>query len=158
MGKFGGNVGVTLRRALLTLVCAGVLTACTAIYQNHGYIPPEQDLAQISVGVDTRDTVITLLGPPTSTGLSADSGLYYVQSKFRHYGPMQPEEIDRQVLAITFTPAGLVENIERFGLEQGQVVVLSRRVTSDNVRDTTLLRQLFGAIGNFDAGSVLGGP
>jgi outer membrane protein assembly factor BamE (lipoprotein component of BamABCDE complex) len=140
------------------LALAAVLTACTAMYRNHGYMPPEEDLAQIVVGTDTRDSVIARIGAPTSAGLTSGSGLYYVQSRFRLYGPLEPQEIDRQVLAITFTESGVVENIERFGLERGQVVVLSRRVTSDNVRDTTLLRQLFGALGNFDAGSVFGEP
>jgi hypothetical protein len=49
-----------------------------------------------------------------------------------------------------------VSNVERFGLENGNVVALSRRVTQDNVRDTTFLRQLFGSIGRFNAGDFLG--
>jgi len=132
--------------------------ACTALYRDHGYIPPEEDLAQIVVGVDTRDSVAELVGPPTSAGLLSDGGYYYIQSKFRHYGPMEPKEIERQVLAISFDANGVVSNIERFGLENGQVIVLSRRVTSDNVRDTTLIRQMLGALGNFDASTALGSP
>jgi hypothetical protein len=50
----------------------------------------------------------------------------------------------------------VVTGVERFGLEDGQVVSLSRRVTDDNIRDTTFVRQLLGAIGNINAGSFLG--
>ena len=35
---------------------------------------------------------------------------------------------ERQVVAISFNESGTVTNVERFGLERGQIVVLSRRV------------------------------
>jgi len=50
----------------------------------------------------------------------------------------------------------VVRNIERFGLERGQVVTLSRRVTDDNIADTTFIRQLMGNLGRFNAGDFLG--
>jgi len=84
------------------------------------------------------------------------SGYYYVSSKFRHFGAMAPKEIDRQVLAISFDAAGVVSNIERFGLQDGNVVVLSRRVTDNSVRDSTFIRQLLRSFGNVNAGDFLG--
>lgn len=133
-------------------------TACSPVFQNHGYIPTELQLAEVQVGVDTRESVIELIGTPTSGGVLGFDGYYYVQSRFRHFGFFAPEEIEREVLAVYFTPTGVVSNIERYGLEDGQVVVLNRRVTDDNIRDTTFIRQLLGNIGNFDAGTVLGAP
>ena len=67
----------------------------------------------------------------------------------RVIGPLAPKEIDRQVVAISFSDNGVVTNVERFGLERGRVVPLSRRVTSSSVRDQSLLRQLLGNIGRF---------
>ena len=40
----------------------------------------------------------------------------------------------REIVAITFDDSGVVRNIERFGLEDGNVVALSRRVTDSNVQ------------------------
>ena len=144
-----------LPRIVLT---AGVLAtvACTPIIRNHGYIPLEEDLAVVQVGVDTRETVLEQLGSPTAGSVLGGADFYYVASRFRHFGWLEPREISREVLAVSFTPDGVVQNIERFGLEDGQVVVLNRRVTDDNVRDTTFIRQLLGNIGNFDAGSFIG--
>ncbi len=68
----------------------------------------------------------------------------------RTVGPLAPKEIDRQVVAISFSDTGVVENVERFGLERGQVVPLSRRVTDTGVVDNTFLRQLLGNIGRFN--------
>jgi outer membrane protein assembly factor BamE (lipoprotein component of BamABCDE complex) len=129
---------------------------CTTIYRNHGYAPTDTELAEVLVGVDTRGTVADIIGPPTAGGVTNGGGFFYVQSRFRLLGPLEPREIDREVVAITFDGEGFVENVERFGLENGNVVALSRRVTQDNVRDTTFIRQLFGSIGNFNAGDFLG--
>jgi outer membrane protein assembly factor BamE (lipoprotein component of BamABCDE complex) len=148
----GKRAGVRVAALVGVLALAG----CQSIYRNHGYIPPEEDLAQVAVGLTTRDEALALLGRPTAAGLLNDQGVYYVQSRFRHYGPLEPAEIDRQVLAVSFDAGGTVVNVERFGLQDGQVVALSRRVTDDGVQDITFLRQLFGALGNFNAGNFIG--
>ena len=129
--------------------------ACTAQYRNHGYIPPEEDVANIIVGVDTRETVAETLGSPTAGGVLNDGGFYYVRSQFKTIGPFRPDEVSRELLAVTFTSNGTVANIERFGLEDGQVVRLSRRVTDNGLNDISFLRQLLGNLGNFDPSSVL---
>lgn len=154
-GTYGDRSARWARRILLVGALAG-LAACTPQIRNHGYVPLEQDLALVQVGVDTRETVLELVGTPTAGGILNGSGYYYVASQFRHFGWLEPQEINREVLAISFDADGVVQNIERFGLEDGQVVVLTRRVTDDNIRDTTFIRQLMGNIGNFDAGSFIG--
>lgn len=143
-------------RAVLAGCVLLMSVGCTTLYRNHGYAPSDEQLNEVLVGVDTRDTVVDVIGPPTAGGVSNGGGFFYVQSKFRLLGPLEPREIEREVVAIRFDEAGTVTNVERFGLENGQVVALSRRVTQDNVRDTTFLRQLFGSIGQFNAGDFLG--
>ncbi|CUJ32811.1 outer membrane protein assembly factor BamE [Cognatishimia activa] len=129
--------------------------ACTAQYRNHGYMPSEEDVANIIVGVDTRETVAETLGSPTAGGVLNDGGFYYVRSQFKTVGPFRPDEVSRELLAVTFTSNGTVANIERFGLEDGQVVRLSRRVTDNGLNDISFLRQLLGNLGNFDPSSIL---
>lgn len=145
--------GAGRKLALVIVLCAA--TACSPTFRNHGFIPFEEDLAQISVGVDTRESVIEIAGSPTATGVSGQDAFYYVASRFRHFAFLPPEEISREVLAISFDANGVVRNIERFGLEDGRVVVLSRRVTDDNLPDTTFLGQLLGNIGNFDPSTLI---
>jgi outer membrane protein assembly factor BamE (lipoprotein component of BamABCDE complex) len=133
-----------------------VLTvACSPIVRNHGYVPSDEELALVEVGTDTRETVAEKVGAPTASGLLNDVGWYYVQSRFRTYGPREPREIDRQVVAITFAEDGVVANVERFGLEDGQVVPLSRRVTETNIRGVSLIRQLLGNLGNLRADQIV---
>ena len=129
------------------------LSSCAATYRDHGYVPPESDLAEIVVGVDSRDSVAEAVGLPSTAGVLNDSGYYYVKSRVRFFGALRPKEINREVLAISFTEAGIVQNIERFSLEDGEVVTLSRRVTDQTVRNDTFLRQLLGSIGRFSPGA-----
>lgn len=144
-----GRLGSMARHALMGLVLLSV-AACASVYRNHGYAPRDIDLAQISLG-DSRERVAELVGRPAAASLLQDTGWYYVQSRYRHFGARAPEEVDRQVVAISFGPAGTVENVERFGLEQGRIVPLSRRVTETSIRGVGILTQLLGNIGNFRA-------
>lgn len=143
-------------RMVAFLACLTAITACTPIFRNHGYVPPADELAEIKVGTDTRDSVTEAIGAPGISGVVNDSGFYYVRSRVRHYGPKRPEVVSRELVAISFDQRGVVRNIERFGLEDGLVIPLERRVTESSVGDTGFLRQLLGNIGNFNPANIPG--
>ncbi|WP_151719616.1 outer membrane protein assembly factor BamE [Gemmobacter serpentinus] len=130
------------------------LVACAPTYRNHGYIPSDQEMALVSIG-DTREAVAEKIGRPSASGLLNDIGWFYVQSRWKHYGAREPQEIDRQVVAITFSQGGTVSNVERFGLERGQIVPLSRRVTDSNIKGVSFLRQIFSSIGRLRADQLV---
>ncbi|KEJ89566.1 outer membrane protein assembly factor BamE [Sulfitobacter donghicola] len=150
------NYTGVMRRMLLGAVMSGGLVACAPEFANHGYIPPQEDLDQIVVGVDTRASIEESIGVPSTAGVVNDSGFYYVRSRKKTLGPLAPKEIERQVLAISFDSAGVVSNVERFGLERGQVVPLSRRVTTSGVENNGFLRQLLGNLGRFNPTALAG--
>lgn len=142
-------------RAWLIAMTLALIAACSPIYRDHGYIPTDEELALITVAKDTRESVATKIGRPSASGLLNDVGWYYVESRFVTKGALPSKEINREVVAITFTEAGVVENIERFGLEKGQIVPLSRRVTKDNVKGASILQQLFGNVGGLSTDQLL---
>ncbi len=148
------NLG-KMRRFIVVLGLVAGVSGCAATYENHGYVPTDSDLEQITVGVDTRDTVAQTVGRPTSLGVLTESSWYFVQSRWRNFAYKAPEIVDRQLVAIRFSSKGVVENIERFTLEDGRVVPLSRRVTDSNIKGKSFLRQLLGSVGNFSASQFL---
>ena len=150
-----GRLGFGMRRGVMLLAMIA-LVSCTAIYRNHGYVPRDEELDKVVVGQSTQQDVGQAVGRPSSTGLLTGAGWFYVGSQFKHFGGREPKEIDRQVGSITFDDKGVVENVERFGLEDGQVIVLSRRVTDSNIKGIGFLRQLLGNIGNLSAGQLFG--
>lgn len=145
-----------LKNALLILALAGLAGCASArLKDSHGYVPDDALLADVRVGIDTKVTVNRLIGPPGSEGIIDDRGWYYVKSDYERFLWRAPVEVDREVVAVTFTEVGVVANIERYGLENGQVVRLSRRVTTSNTQGIGFLRQLFSNLGNFNAGNFL---
>jgi outer membrane protein assembly factor BamE (lipoprotein component of BamABCDE complex) len=142
------------RGALASVLLLG-LPGCVAQYRNHGYVPSPDELAEIKVGVDTRDSVAEAVGAPSAGGVLDNSGYYYVSSRVRTYGLRKPQVVDRQLVAISFDTRGVVRNVERFGLEDGRVIPLDRRVTDSAVSNKTFLRQLLGNIGNVNPGTFL---
>lgn len=153
MGRVSrGNMGRMARGlGLAAMLLAG--TACTPLYDNHGYTPTDAQLSEIVVGVDTRATVSDVIGPPSSSGVLKDSGYYYVSHRTETFLYRAPEVIEREVVAISFDQRGVVRNVERFGLQDGNVVALSRRVTASNIEGLNFLQQLFGNVGSLDIGS-----
>lgn len=150
------TTGHRVRRCLLALALTVSFSACAPQFSNHGYIPPEEDLDLLTVGVDTRASVEDAVGAPVTGGVADDSGFYYVRSRTRTFGALAPRTIERQVLAISFDDTGVVSNVERFGLERGQVVPISRRVTTTGVSNSGFLRQLLGNIGRFNPAGLAG--
>ncbi|MFV2001566.1 MAG: outer membrane protein assembly factor BamE [Paracoccaceae bacterium] len=139
----------------LLLVVALLLAACTTQFRNHGYAPSALDLAAITVGKDTRDSVAAAIGRPSAAGLLDNSGWYYVESRYRVSALLGEREISREVVAISFDGRGRVSNIERFGLADGRVVTLSRRITETTVKPPPLLRRLLGNVGGPNIGGLL---
>ena len=137
-------------KTLVAVVVLAATAACTATYRNHGYVPPQEDLQNIVVGIDTRATVDDVIGPPSTAGLLSAGDYYYVRSRVKNFGARRPEVIERTVLAISFDAADVVQNIESFDLSDGRIVRLSRRVTDNSVEGNGFLRQMLGNIGQFD--------
>ncbi|WP_212525642.1 outer membrane protein assembly factor BamE [Actibacterium sp. MT2.3-13A] len=142
--------GVIAKRVAAGLLAVAI-AGCTPIYRNHGYAPSDAELQEIVVGVDTQATVGDVVGPPAASGVMRDEAWYYVSSRWRTRGALAPEILDRQLVAVSFDKDGVVRNIERFTLEDGRVIALNRRVTDDNIKGITFIRQLLGNIGNFTA-------
>ncbi|WRH61154.1 MAG: outer membrane protein assembly factor BamE [Fuscovulum sp.] len=155
-GKMAASAGVGRGIRLGLIGAVLLIAACSTVYRNHGYVPTDDELALVEVGVDTRETVSEKIGRPTASGLLNDLGWFYVQSRWAYRGAFEPKEIERQVVSITFTEAGRVQNIERFGLERGKVVPLSRRVTETSVKGLSVIQQLLGSFGRIGPGIVTG--
>jgi len=135
---------------------AMVVSGCSPDIRKSGYYPLEQELETISVGQTTRSDVLRAVGSPSIGKGEGDDVLYYVGQRARHFGPFKPQLIDRQIVVVSFDSADRVKNVQILGLEDGQVVVLSQRVTETISGDYGFFQQLFGNVGNFDASQLFG--
>jgi outer membrane protein assembly factor BamE (lipoprotein component of BamABCDE complex) len=115
-------------------------------------VPPESDVARITPGFDSIATVEEVLGRPASRALLGDSAWFYIQSTVENYTYNPPRVIDRTVLAVTFDQNGIVQDIARYGLEDGRIVNLTTRTTETGGRTLGVLEQIFGNLLNLDSG------
>jgi len=144
------------RNALVAaMVAIFVLSGCTPVIHTHGYVPTEETLAALKVGVDDKETVVQSVGRPLYAGMAQESGWYYVASTVQRFAYRYPEVLDRELVVISFDTSGIITNIERFGLEDGRVIALNRRVTAVAVESPGIIRQILGNIGTITAGDVI---
>jgi outer membrane protein assembly factor BamE (lipoprotein component of BamABCDE complex) len=144
-----------LAAGLMLVMALVTLSACAPQMRYHGFAPADEELAQIQVGRDSRAEVVERLGRPGMGGVLEGSGIFYVQSDWRHEHWRSPVEVDRQVVAISFDGRDRVSNIERFGLRDGEIVALSRRVT-DMGSQPGVLSQVLRVFGQFAPGAFIG--
>ena len=139
------------------LLAAMALSACTADIRKTGYYPLQQELEAINVGLSTRSDVLAQVGSPSLGAPQTDDVIYYVGQKMRYLGPLKPQVVDRQVVAVSFDSKDRVSNVQVLGLADGKVVVISQRVTETVAGNYGFFKQLFGNIGNVSADQILGG-
>lgn len=151
MISFAGKMKVLV--ALGGLV---VLSACAAQYRTHGYLPSEEDLQQIVPGIDTRASVEDMIGVPNAAGVLNGAGYYYIETEVRHFAYQKPKVIERTIVAVTFDETDVVRNIATYGLEDGRVVTINRRVTQTTDGDISFIRKLFGNVGGISAAGLFG--
>lgn len=148
---------ISLRKAVIVTMLGGAIAlgGCTPIEYQHGYLPVSADVESIAVGRDSKDSILALLGEPTSKGISGDNAWYYVSYTERRLAFLKPQITRREILAISYGASGRVASIDRYGLENGVVVDLNTRETITGGRRLTFLQQFLGNVGNFSAESFL---
>ncbi len=120
--------------------------------QMRGHAVDAEALAQITPGVSSRADVETLIGSPSHTSTFDNSTWYYMSSITRQRPGRTLAVEDQRVVAISFTPAGVVQDIKRFGPEDARNVQVVSRITPSPGNDRTVLQQLFGNIGRLAPG------
>ncbi len=142
----------TTAAALAVLTLLPALGACQRTVSNEGFIADEQLLASVQPGVDTRDSVQRALGRPTLQSKFDDREWYYVSRLSKQLAFLRPAPSAQTILIVRFNAAGVVENVERRGLEKVANITPNGDKTPTLGRETGLIEDLFGNIGQFGAG------
>lgn len=145
--------------ASLTILslAAALLGGCAKDIDARGNLPPVEALAQLSIGEQTRQDVRGLLGTPATTAVFDDETWYYISAHTTQYAFYPNHELDRTVYAISFDDRGILKDIRKLGLDDGQNVNIAGRETPTKGREFSLIEQLIGNLGRF-SGTPGGGP
>lgn len=135
------------------ILVAFAASGCTRIRQNQGYLVDETLLTSIQPGVDNRDSVAKTLGRPTFSSQFDSKEWYYITRITGQYAFAQPKVLSQSILVVSFDGAGNVEKVERRGMEQVARINPTKDKTPTLGRDSGLLEELFGNIGQVGAGA-----
>ena len=144
--QYRRRLGAAKITAVLSAVLLG-LSACQGTVATRGNMPDLEELAEVTPGSDDRDTVINMLGTPSTLSTFEDNRWYYIGQKVEQVAFFEPDVLDRQILVITFDEFGVVEQTEFLGMEDSVEVDPVARVTPTEGLDFTIIQQLLGNFG-----------
>lgn len=131
------------------LLTGSLLTACAPIEESHGYVPDAELIEKLRPGVHDRDSVAELLGSPSSVATFDDGTWYYISRSTERIAFLNRKVVQQDVVVVSFDEAGIVQDVERFSLEDGRQIDLVSRTTPTRGKELTVLEQLFGNLGRF---------
>lgn len=137
-------------RGFFLIGAVAALTAvsgCQATRHVHGYVPDQVQPAEIEPGIDTRSTVLSRLGSPSTTSMFEDDLWVYMSATRQTLSYHRPKVTQRKIVAIQFDENDQVNDVLTYDMDAGQVVNFVSRETPTRGRELGILEQLFGTIG-----------
>ncbi len=147
---------VTLRHLLFAASAASLIGACTPVSRNHGFVVNKESPGDIETGVDTKTTVLSKYGNPSSTGTFEKNKWYYMSELREQLGYMHPRTKTRTITSVLFSEAGVVDDVAIYTIKDGKVVSFVGRKTPTRGRELSVLQQLLGGVGRLPEGTLGG--
>lgn len=136
-------------RKMLFVMSVLACTACSSdiFLEHNGNMPEDSKIAKIAVG-QSKNEVRDILGNPSSvTGLSDDHWIY-MSSTQRKIAFLRPDEIDREILALSFEK-DKVSKIEKFDLADSNDIGIDGGETKTADSNVGFFRKYFGGVGQY---------
>lgn len=141
--------------ALAALGTIAVATGgCTQLRGHQGYIVDADLVNSVQPGVDTRKSVLQLLGKPSFASQFDEGDWYYIGRDTRNYAFRNPHPTAQVALRIRFNQDGVVRDVTQKGMEQVAAITPYGKETPTLGRQRTFLQELFGNIGSVGAGGA----
>lgn len=125
--------------------------ACTPLKGHQGYVLDVDLINSVQPGVDTRQSVLQVLGKPSFTSEFNQGDWYYVSRDTRNFAYNNPKVTSQTTLMISFDAKGVVTGVRRTGKEEIASIRPYGRVTPTLGRKRSLFDELFGNIGTVNA-------
>lgn len=133
-----------------SMVLALASSACGPTLDTRGYVLNERAVQGITPGKDTRDTVLVALGSPSAVGTFEQNRWYYVGAQTLTAPYRRAQVLDQQVVAIAFSDAGVVSDVQRYTLADAMAIDPVARETITRGRELGVVEQFVGNIGRFN--------
>ena len=149
------------RRLSTALIVASSLfiAGCADQIDYRGYLPRGTDVQKIQPGL-SKTEVIAIMGSPSTTNTVEGAGdtFYYISSVVKTGAIFEPEVVDREIFAVEFDTDQNVRKLANYGIEDGKIIDFISRTTPTRGSNSSVLRDLFGRLGQFGAPEEAAGP
>ena len=133
--------------AVMAIAAASMVTACSPIRSTHGFQPDEIEPREIQPGEDTRSTVLSRLGTPSTQSIFDNDTYFYITSRYEAVAFLKPKISSREITAISFGEGDIVDEVVQYDADDGEILRYAARETATRGRQLGLLEQLFGNVG-----------
>lgn len=135
---------------MLFSTLAGILLlgACSTDYfnQTEGNMPSKDDILAIKQGMSQSD-VRKIMGSPSAVSSLDHKTWIYMNSTMKRMAFFEPEELERNIVAIEFNLDGKVERVLQIDKESGREVALCTDETPVMGTEETFMEKYFGGVG-----------
>lgn len=143
--------------SVAALAAMSLTGACTQLRGHQGYVIDPDLVNSVQPGVDNRQTVAKVLGKPSFTSQFNDGEWFYVSRDTRYFAYNKPKPKEQTVLRIHFDGKGVVDKVERTGVDQVASIRPYGKITPTLGRKRSFFRDVFGNIGSVGAAGGGGG-
>lgn len=125
-----------------------LLTACSNEYfiQTEGNMPSKDDIMQIKRGMPQSE-VRKIMGSPSVISSLDHRTWIYMNSTMKRMAFFEPQELDRNVVAIEFDHDGSVQKVVQLTKENGRNITISKDATPVMGSEETFMEKYFGGVG-----------
>ncbi len=121
--------------------------ACTPITSYNGFQARDEKPASMKVGEDTKSTVLTKLGSPSSRSSFGDETWFYISQIVSKSSYHRPQIEKRDVVSIRFDKDEKVAEVKTYGLKDGYRIAYDNRATPTRGRSLNWIEQVLGTVG-----------
>ncbi len=125
-----------------------LLAACSNEYfvQTEGNMPSKNDIMQIKRGMPQSE-VRRIMGSPSVISSLDHRTWIYMNSTMERMAFFEPQELDRNVVAIEFDHDGKVQKVVQLTKENGKNITISKDATPVMGSEETFMEKYFGGVG-----------
>jgi len=146
------------RKTLMCLSIGAIALAaasCSPRIATRGNPLDPEVLADIEPGEMAKDEVAEILGAPSTVSMFNKEKIetwYYISERTEAVAFFAPEVAKRNIVAISFNQADIIQRIDRIGLKDGKIVEHVARKTRTVGNELSILDQVLGNLGRFNKG------
>ena len=137
---------------LAAALCLAGASACAPTTAINGFQAVDNKPQDIKPRVDSRSSVLSKIGSPSTTSAFDKDHWYYITQQTEKYAYYKPRVQKRDVVEITFDKADKVAQVRELGLKDGYQIAYDARETPTRGREINWLQQILGTIGRGGGG------